>query len=90
VNGLYTLAAMGAVVLVAAVIIFAAIRAAGRAGVAEANADAAKRQTEALKADIRRSDAIEKAADAARSAPAGDQPLAERLRASGRGRKTRP
>jgi hypothetical protein len=39
---------MGAVVLIAAIIVLAAVRAAGRAGAAEADGEAAKRQVDAV------------------------------------------
>ena len=89
-GGTLALIAMGAVVLVAVFIVYRAMRASSRAGAAEANEDAARRQVDALKADQERADEIERKADLARRAPAGGQPLADRLRASGRGRKTKP
>ena len=48
-TGLYTLAAMGLVCLVAAVVVIAALRASSRAGAAEAEAEATVRRLEQLK-----------------------------------------
>jgi flagellar biosynthesis/type III secretory pathway M-ring protein FliF/YscJ len=86
-SGFTTLAAMGAVVLIAAVIVWAAVRQSSRAGAAEADEDAKDRQLNALKAERERADEIERKADLARHAHVGDKPLAKRLRDSGRGRK---
>lgn len=48
-TGLATLGLMGAICLIAFVIVWAAVRASARAGAAEANEEAAVRQTEILK-----------------------------------------
>jgi hypothetical protein len=90
VSGTTALALMAVVCVIAAIVVYAAMRASSRAGAAEAEKDAAEGQVKAIKADQERADAIKDSADQARRKPAGDKTLAERLQSSGRGRKTRP
>lgn len=89
-SGFSALVIMGLVIFaVIGLLVMSLARASKESGAELENAEAERRQLDAIKADQRRSKEIEDAADAARAAPAGDQPLAERLQSSGRGRKTR-
>lgn len=76
--GFYALAGMGAVVLIALVVVWSALRASGRAAAAEANEAAHKRLVEAIEQE-KRADAerIARMADAA--AASVDEP-ASRIR----------
>jgi hypothetical protein len=58
-------------------------------GEAEAEVEHLRDQLDAKEADQERADDIERKADEVRRMPPGDQPLAERLRAAGRGRATK-
>lgn len=81
-SGFYALAGMGAICLVALVLVYAAIRAAGRASAAEANEAATKRLIEAIQQqETIKDERLSRMADAA--AASVDEPadrIRERLR----------
>jgi hypothetical protein len=74
---------------ISGLVVFGTLFGSRREGKAEAKVEHLRDQLDAKEADQERADDIERKADEARRMPPGDQPLADRLRGTGRGRATK-